>query len=634
MGLALLAAAAAAAAGVPPHYPASAFGTLPLFERPTLSPDGKRIAALGAIDGRQLVMIATLDGSAETKYAGGAKVQLQWLQWATNDRLLLSVGADDTVSGVSGAFRVTRLVSVDTSGGNFVKLNWRPEAQLGDVVINRGHAGGDKVLLSSRDTMYVDAEGFWPAVVRVDVATGKVETLVNGRDPIVNWYADALGVIRVGLGYNQSTNVGRMIYRRTPEDSFETIARAQYNKDQTLPRPVLFRAGTDMAVVYTDKSGRDALADYDLRTGSYGASLWANPRYDADGVVFAADGSTIAGVRYTDDQSRTDWLDPEFAKLQADLDKAVAPAFVEIVSLSADRERLLLQVSSPTSPGSYYLMNRSEGVMRRFAHINEQLKGAVLAPMTAVQFKARDGLDIAAYLTLPVGRAPIALPLIVMPHGGPWARDQLGYDYWVQLLANRGYAVLQPNFRGSTGYGNAFRDAGDGEWGLKMQDDITDGVRWLVAQGTVDAKRVCIAGGSYGGYAALQGAVRDPAQYRCAISFAGVSDLRAMSIYDRDFLYHKRRKRALDRAAPDLAAVSPVNAAATITTPVLLVHGKKDQVVPIAQSERMAKALTRAGKSVEFVVQPEGDHHLSRQADRIQLLELTEAFLKKHNPAD
>jgi dipeptidyl aminopeptidase/acylaminoacyl peptidase len=242
-------------------------------------------------------------------------------------------------------------------------------------------------------------------------------------------------------------------------------------------------------------------------------------------------------------------------------------------------------------------------------------------------------LEIEAVMTMPKGRAAKDLPLIVMPHGGPWAHDSLRYDYWVQFLANRGYMVLQPNFRGSTGYGGAFERKGHGQMGFAMQDDISDGVQWAIDQGLADANKVCIVGASYGGYAAMWGIIKDPDQYRCAISIAGVSAIRREVNDFGNAIYAKTFKSEWQKMTPDFKAVSPLYAVDRIKTPLMLIHGKKDVTVDHVQSVKMDKAMRKAGKSVEFVSLPLADHFLTRQPDRLLLLQSMEAFLHKHNPA-
>jgi dipeptidyl aminopeptidase/acylaminoacyl peptidase len=263
-----------------------------------------------------------------------------------------------------------------------------------------------------------------------------------------------------------------------------------------------------------------------------------------------------------------------------------------------------------------------------------------ISPTRAVRYKAADGFELFGYLTLPRGRALKNLPLVVFAHGGPAARDEPGFDWWVQGMASRGYAVLQVNFRGSSGFGWDYMAAGFGQWGRKMQTDLSDGVRDLAAQGTIDPRRVCIVGASYGGYAALAGATLDTGVYRCAVSFGGVSDLKRMVGYANNragrsaLRYWTRYMGAQDLGDPVLAKYSPALQAANADIPVLLIHGKDDTVVPLSQSAEMADALKKAGKPVELVVQDHADHWLSLGDTRFQTLQATIAFLEKHNPPD
>ncbi|HEX8379211.1 MAG TPA: S9 family peptidase [Allosphingosinicella sp.] len=258
--------------------------------------------------------------------------------------------------------------------------------------------------------------------------------------------------------------------------------------------------------------------------------------------------------------------------------------------------------------------------------------------MEAVRYAARDGLPVPAYLTLPVGRPAKGLPLIVMPHGGPFIRDSWVYEPWVQFLANRGYAVLQPNFRGSTGYGKAYVEAASGQFGRKMQDDLDDGVAWLTERGIVDPKRVCMMGASYGGYAAMWAAVRNPDLYRCSVSFAGISDIPSMLRYDRSKFvatryYRDWRDRIRGPEDFDLKNVSPINRAREIRVPMLIAHGEKDSNVPANQSKRLHEALRKAGIPHEYVTYPEEGHGFQKVENSVDFLKRVDAFLAKHNPA-
>ena len=281
------------------------------------------------------------------------------------------------------------------------------------------------------------------------------------------------------------------------------------------------------------------------------------------------------------------------------------------------------------------------GELSEFARLRPEIDPTMLAPVRPVEYTARDGTKIHAYLTLPRGREAKGLPLVVLPHGGPYeVRDTLSYDDEVQLLANRGYAVLQPNFRGSGGYGESFSDLGKGEIGRRMQDDLDDAVDWAAKEGLADPARVCLVGASYGGYAALWGAIRNPDRYRCAASFAGVTEWDKQLAYDADFFSAKGRRewrervRGADRKF-DLDSVSPARQAAQLRRPVLLVHGKKDTNVPFSQFEAMRNAINRAHvENAEFIVLADSGHGFDTVADEQAWYDALLAFLAKHNPAD
>jgi dipeptidyl aminopeptidase/acylaminoacyl peptidase len=261
------------------------------------------------------------------------------------------------------------------------------------------------------------------------------------------------------------------------------------------------------------------------------------------------------------------------------------------------------------------------------------------AEIKPISYSAADGLKIPGFLTLPPGTAGKNLPLIVFPHGGPAAADMLDFDWWAQAMAAQGYAVLQPNFRGSA-LDTRFIEAGFGEWGRKMQTDLSDGVRYLASQGIIDPKRVCIVGASYGGYAALAGVTLDPGVYRCAVSVAGISDMRRFREWvrgvgwGRDLRYWDRFIGTSDKNDPALLAISPIEHVSAVTAPVLLIHGRDDTVVPFEQSDVMESALKRAGKKVELVTMKHEDHWLSHSETRLQMLEACVKFLKENNPPD
>jgi len=322
--------------------------------------------------------------------------------------------------------------------------------------------------------------------------------------------------------------------------------------------------------------------------------------------------------------------------LQYELEGAFPGTSIHAVSWDRARNYLVVRVDGHRQPPVYYLMARAIHKFSMIAITYPDLGDADFGEVKPYPYKARDGLDIPAYLTLPPGKSPKNLPVVIMPHGGPWARDRMDFQWDAQFLANRGYAVLQPNFRGSSGYGRKFERAGYGEWGLTMQDDITDGVHKLIVDGIADPKRICIFGESYGGYAALAGAAFTPDLYACAASWAGISDL-SVHLADIGARNDSAEMSALDRYvgsrfqdASKLDAASPAEHADRVKCPVLLMHGALDTTVRINQSEIMQSALERAGKHVEFIRFDNETHYMETADTRIRVLKELEKFLKEN----
>ena len=365
------------------------------------------------------------------------------------------------------------------------------------------------------------------------------------------------------------------------------------------------------------------------------------PGYDVESATVDPWTERVIGGRYSDDKSEVHYFDQKLQALQEGLEKAFPGLSVHQGSSNLDRDKLIVAVDGPHTPLTYYYLNRTTHQATEVASAWPALKSTDLGDEIAYPYKARDGLDIHAYLTLPPGKAPKNLPVVIMPHGGPnCCRDEIGFDWWAQFLTNRGYAVLQPNFRGSSGYGLKFEQAGFHEWGLKMQDDITDGVKKLIADGIADPKRICIVGASYGGYAAEAGATFSPDLYACAVSWAGVSDLSELILTgmrgptDFDSKAYSALTEQIGSNANDyerLIATSPDHHADQVKCPILLMHGEADTTVRIDQSEMENKALLKAGKTVEFIRFTGGEDHYMNVADtRIRMLKETERFLAKY----
>ncbi|HEU4486456.1 MAG TPA: S9 family peptidase [Povalibacter sp.] len=625
--------AAPAEKSLPELISAEAFGTPPIMTGLKLSPDGRRIVALANIDDSRKIIVSE-PGAAKAvsgAFQFPAHQDLLWYDWAGNDRILVGIGEAQRFSEVASYVR--RLVMIDLSTSKIHFVGNVSEGIVGDEVIYVD-PDGKSLLLNLQRSVYE-----YPSVWKVDLDSLEMTQIVKPLDRVWHWFADSHGVVRAGIGADWTH--WWLLYRQTGTEAFARIKgkwQEEDDADGTVEK-LLPAVGTDQGYVITNaKSGRFALYRYDFSKDTIGDVVYENPQVDIDDVLINRDGQPV-GVHYTDDRSRTEWFDPELRQVQQEIDAALPSRINRVVSFSRDRQRMIISTSSASDPGRYYLYESASGVMRLLAKPYERIAGKALASVSSVSYTARDGVTIPAYLTVPRGRDVHGLPLIVMPHGGPYLRDEWGYDPWAQFLANRGYLVLQPNFRGSTGYGRDFVEKGDGQWGRGMQDDLDDGVKWLVDAGKADKSRVCIMGASFGGYAAMWAAARNPDIYRCAISLAGISDVQAMLNYDRSLFSARRyylnwRDRVLGEKKFDPDAISPLKMVDRIAIPLLIAHGTDDDTVPYSQSKKLHDALKKAHKPHQFVTYDHEGHGFIDPSNGIDFLDRVEAFLSKYNPAD
>lgn len=534
--------------------PAAVFAQLPRFESPRLSPDGTRIAAKMAIDGVQSLVVMPLFDGKPAALKVGENMDINWWRWVGDKWLVAGIGSQSHLGGED--IYITRMVGLSADLRTLNRIDWSNSGIRADDLLWSAKDGSPRILFA-RSTGIDTMADIYPSVWDADVSTGKVRRVAASQPDVWDWYADGAGTLRMGIRYIDDTGRGALLYRGSNAESFRTIARSDSRKEQSFIVPTTFRAdGTALAT--SDSGGRDALYEVSLPDLTLGKKVYDHPGYDIDGVVENRDGNDVLGISVTDTFDHIVWLDPALKRIQAAADAAVGNRRARIVSRSASGSQMLVEVGSPSQAGALYYWDLGSDRMQRYAYQNDTLAGRSLSPVKTVHYTARDGTAIEAILTLPRHRPNAKnLPLVVLPHGGPIARDSEGWDWWVQYLAEQGYAVIQPNYRGSSGYGTAFVKAGEGEWGLKMQDDLNDAITFLAKEGIADPKRVCIAGASYGGYAALRAAQRDGALYRCAISYAGVSDLAGIKKYDAQFLNGKTLGRYWTKRATDLHAVSP-----------------------------------------------------------------------------
>jgi len=616
---------------------AADYAVLPFISEPELSPGGAFLAGLIGLGGQRRICITSLFDQAIKPVCLGVPDMMEayGLEWAGEDHVLVHVTKQQFVEG--DRWYVSRLIGVNRKTGKANLLLQDKNGQSSDRVLWVARDGSPTALVAAQSTIYTNFDGFWPAVYRVNVENGSATQILGGVEDVMHWVADGTGAVRLGYGYQDSPQKARVIYRSGGNGPFRTIDRADVGKREETISPEGFIAGSDHGIlIHLDEAKRSALFEVDLPTQKDVRKIWAAPEGSwIASTITDVDRQTVLGVWLAGAKRERVWLDPELAELQAAFDKAVPGRRVHIVSFSADKQKMLVQIERADSPGAIYFYSHAEGKLHLIAYVNDKLKGEAQNPVSMIRYKARDGLEIEGVLTLPKGREAKGLPVVVMPHGGPWAHDTDDFDYWAQFVASLGYAVLQPNFRGSTGYGEDFERKGEGQLGFAMQDDLNDGLKWLVDQGIGDGKRACLVGASYGGYATMWGLARDADLWRCGISIAGVSLLRR-EVNDMGYnaLNENSNRSAWQRMTPDFAAVSPANAVARIKAPLLLVHGKMDATVPYDQSQAMASRMKAAGKPVDFVTMPKADHNFTREEDRLALLKAMEAFLKAHNPAD
>lgn len=486
------------------------------------------------------------------------------------------------------------------------------------------------------DVAYIglnDRDKAWHDLYKVKISTGERTLLRKNTDRIGGWDFDNAGVLRLA---ERSAESGDTEILRVDADKFTKIYSCSVLENCGVDR---FDKANKRAYFITNK-GSD-LARLTLIDPASGAEelVESDPmkRVDFGGAIFSDLTDTLLGTLYNDDRVRRYYKDKTYEADRKWLESQLPNKEVNIASQTRDEQLWLVAANSDNDPGSVYLFDRKAKKLTPQYKLRDKLDRNFLANTKVVRYKSSDGLEISAYLTLPKGRPATNLPLVVFPHGGPWARDAWGYNGAWQFLANRGYAVLAPNFRGSTGYGKKFLDAGNKEWGQKMQDDLTWGVKYLVAEGTADGKKVGIMGGSYGGYATLAGVAFTPDVYAAAVSIVGPSNL--ITLLDSIPPYWEAglkqfHERMGDPTTADgktlLMKQSPLNSASKIKTPLFVIQGANDPRVNKAESDQIVIALRDRGFPVEYMVAPDEGHGFARPVNNMAMFAASEKFLAKY----
>jgi dipeptidyl aminopeptidase/acylaminoacyl peptidase len=621
--------------------PLEAYGQLPSCEMAALSESGQRYAIVGVVgEKRRVVVVEANDKVVLAQDLGDVKVRRVY--FAGDDLLLIeltrteSLGPRFNLSKYEFGYvavadlktgKVTFLMQRGNTLGQFDrsfgvrKIDGRWFGFFSGLTGDRRRSGAN----NWKDGI--------PDLYRVDLQSG-AQTLLSemtGSGYYRSWLIDANGQIAAYMD-EDSRNGRWSIYSRAIG---ATIASGN---DPRL-RAYLIGLGDDgTSLLYSRAApdGRDAWLAVPLAGGAETPLL---PGVDIRSTIESESEAIVAGYARESDLADQHFFSPRREKRMAAARKAFPGLNVSIEGWSADFGVLLVETSGNADSGMRWRVDLATGQATNLAASYSLVQPEDVGPISVIDYTAGDGTRISGVLTLPPHHdSKRKLPLVVLPHGGPTARDHPDFDWWAQAFAVRGYAVFQPNFRGSTGYGHAFEAAGHGEWGRKMQTDISDGVLALADKGVIDPKRTCIVGASYGGYAALAGVTLQNGLYRCAVSVAGVADLPALYRYNKAGSGNVRGTRLRWEESIGthavLADISPASFAAKADAPILLIHGKDDVVVPYQQSRTMQDALTHAGKPVELVTLPGEDHWLSRSETRLALLKASVAFVEKYNPAD
>ena len=612
--------------------PLEAYGKLPSLEIGAISASGDQVAVVVTNGEERRIVVKDLVRNTTPLLATAGQVKVRDLRWAGDQHLILTTSTTQKpLSVISERAEWFFASEIDVPAKSLRPLLGDAELSMnvleGAPVIR---TVGGKPLVLLQGISFVNSRGVL-SLFQVDLAHAGSHMVETGQRYTSEYVIGAAGEAIAQTTYDRIS--GHWTLKAKQGGFWQDLM----TREEPIDPPDVLGQGRSPRTIVLAGNEKDSFAwkEVSLDTGQ------ATPLPSAENQVAIHDpvtGQLVGLYALVGDEDRYAFFDPQDDRVW----RAVVAAFpgdrVEPVSWSNDRRRILVRVDSAKLGPAYSVVDMATRKASWLGAEYETLKPEDIGEVRPVRFKAADGLPLSGYLTLPNGREPKNLPLIVFPHGGPAARDGPSFDWWAQAMASRGYAVLQVNYRGSDGYGWSFQKAGFGEWGRKMQTDLSDGVAWLAGQGLIDPKRVCIVGGSYGGYAALAGATLQHGVYRCAVSFGGVADLRRQFSYSRTrsglaaLRYWTRYVGAEDLGDPVLATYSPALHADQASAPILLIHGKDDTVVPLEQSTVMAEALRRAGKPVELVVQNNADHWLSLGATRLQMLQATMAFVEKHNP--
>ncbi len=603
------------------QYTAEDFFKNPKYVQMSVSPNGKYLAALAPLvdeNKRRNIAIIDLDDRSKSKFITALDDQnVAGYTWATDDRIVFFVDIDGQEAPV--------MYSVSRDGGKiktlidpFGKDESRAAGGLPAPGILDLLKDDKKHILVSFDKRKIGE----PDVYRVNIKTGSMKMVQRNPGKVAGWITDHNG--RVIAGMKQDSLMNSVIYRGEGEEEFRELASFRYDAPEAFT-PIA--VGYDNKTMYV-RSNKDhdtaAIYTYNPDTGEFSDVLFHNEEVDAGGMMMSDKHKKVLAYTYLADKPYWVGVDEEFTAFLKQMEDTFPDKQVNISSQDDDENLLVITVSSDTDPGEYYLFDRSAGKLEFLAKRMEWINPDDMSPMKPIKYDSRDGLTIHGYLTVPKSTDGKNLPMIINPHGGPWARDTWGFNPEHQFFAQNGYAVMQMNFRGSTGYGMKHLQAGNREWGRKMQHDITDGVKWAIEQGIADPDRICIYGASYGGYATMAGMTFTPELYKCGVNYVGVTDIALLFKTLPKRWKLQRDQMTTQVGSPDddeelLAERSPVNHVENIQAPVFIVHGRKDPRVNIEHANKLRKAMEKHDKDYQWMVKNDEGHGFNKEENRVEL---------------
>ncbi len=582
----------------------------------TISPNGEYLGFLRPYQSRMNVYVQKIGEPEAVRVTSVTERDVPGFFWANDNRLVyaLDAGGDENF----------HLYAVDRDGSNLKDLTPFPETRAGVIDDLRDDPEHMLIQHNHRDKRAFDA-------FRVDVNTGELTQLVENPGNLVSFLADHDGHLRVATstdGVNTS-----VLYRDSDEDEFKTILTTNF-RETVSP---LFFTYDNQNLYAASNLGRDkeAIVIFDPREAKEVEVVFEHPQVDVSSLLRSDKRKIITGVAFTAMKRGYHFFDDTRREIQAYLEAQLPGIEVALSGSNLDEDKFLVRTYSDRSQGAYYFYDHQSKELRHLTDISPWLPSENLASMQPIVYQSRDGILIHGYLTVPTGIEARNLPTVILPHGGPWSRDNWGFRPDVQFLANRGYAVLQMNFRGSTGFGRKFWELSFKQWGRSMQDDVTDGVRWLIDQGIADPERVAIYGGSYGGYVVLAGLAFTPDLYACGVDYVGVANLftllETLPPYwepMREMMYEMMGNPERDQEY--MRAVSPVFHADQIKAPLLIAQGANDPRVKKSESDQMVRAMRDRSVEVPYLVKDNEGHGFRNEENRFEVYRAMEQFFAQH----